>query len=186
MLNGSRTLLSWVQRFLFDLWQVTSQACWPTGCCSLFKVLSYYEPLGHSFSHLLNLAQPWQQLVRYFCSLWDPNAAIVPKSICGRTTCLPPPFAIHHVSRLVPSLILQWLRIIVPPVAGFNYSHDAKAQAVAAITSSITKNYGSANLQMHCLPVALCVAMCVCAIYDKHLGSKLLMLVFIIFRWVWD
>lgn len=147
--------------------------------CSV--IMSHWD-----ISHQLNLAHPWQQLVRYFCSTWDHNAAMVPKSICGRTMCLPPPFAIHHVSRLVPSLILQWLRIIVPPVAGFNYSHDAKAQAVAAITSSITKNYGSANLQMHCLPVALCVAMCVCAIYDKHLGSKLLMLVFIIFRWVWD
>lgn len=114
------------------------------------------------------------------------NAAMVSKSICARAMCPPPPFAIHHMSRLVPSLILQCLRIIVPPVAGFNYSHDAKAQAVAAITSSITKNYGSANLQMQCLPVALYVAVyvCVCAIYDKHLGSKLLMLVFIIFRWV--
>lgn len=79
---------------------------------------------------------------------------------------LPPPFAIQHVSRLVPSLILQWLRIIVPPVAGFNYSHDAKAQAVAAITSSITKNYGSANLQMHYQSTGcvVCGNVCVCHI----------------------
>ncbi len=90
------------------------------------------------------------------------SAAMVSKSIRGGTMWPPLLSAIHHVSRLVPSLILQRLRIIVLPVAGFNYSHDAKAQAVAAITSSITKNYGSANLQMHCLPVALCVCVCVC------------------------
>lgn len=109
------------------------------------------------------------------------------KSICSRTTCHPPLSATHHVSRLVPSLILQWLRIIVPPVAGFNYSHDATAQAVAAIASSITKNYCTANLQMHCLPVAyVWKPMCVWGIYDKHQRRKLLMLVFIIFRSVCD
>jgi len=89
------------------------------------------------------------------------------KSICGRmrhppfSPKPPPPFAIHHVSRFIPSLIPQWQHIIVPPVAGFNYSHDAKAQAVAAIASSITKNYCTANLQMHCLLVVwqfMCVA----------------------------
>lgn len=97
--------------------------------------------------------------------LWSPN------QFAAGLRALPPPSAIHHVSRLVLSLILQWLRIIVPPVAGFNYSHDAQAQAVAAITSSITKNYGSANLQMHCLPVALCVAMCVCAPYMINISE---------------
>lgn len=96
----------------------------------------------------------------------------------------PLPFAIHHVSCFIRRLILQWQHIIVPPVAGFNYSHDAKAQAVAAITSSITKNYCAANLQMHCLSSSV-ASPCVCGMRDKHL-SKLLMLVFIILRWARD
>lgn len=144
--------------------QRTSETSWPLGCCSLFYVLSYYESLDiPSFIYCT-----W---VSFHCNILDisaqnkatcDNAAMVPESICARTTRPPPPFAIHHMSHLVLSLILQWLRIIVPPVAGFNYSHDAKAQAVAAITSSITKNYGSTNLQMHCLPVALYAAAYVC------------------------
>lgn len=114
---------------------------------------------------------------------WTPqtthdNTATVPKSICGRSTSPPSPFAIHRMSCLLPSLILQRQRIIVPPVAGFNYSHDAKAQAVAAITSSITEKYGSANLQTHCLPVALCER----TLCDKDLGNKLLIPIFFIFQ----
>lgn len=96
----------------------------------------------------------------------------------------PLPFAIHHVSCFICRLILQWQHIIVPPVAGFNYSHDAKAQAVAAITSSITKNYCAANLQMYRLSSSV-AGPCVCGIRDKHL-RKLLMLVFIILRWARD
>lgn len=142
---------------------------------------------GHGVIHLLHQGHFWLKLVGLLLLRILPpreNTAMIPKSIFGRPVCHPWHSALHHVSRPVPSLILQWLHIIVPPVAGFNYSHDAKAQAVAAITSSITKNYCSANLQMHCLPVAVYVY--VCAIYDKHIRSKLLMLVIIIFRWLWD
>lgn len=178
-------IVSWNQRLL----DLTLQ----TGDFSSKLTFETLQPFlrAHLFQSLDMTSFICCTCVTFACNILDisaqnkgtcDNAARVPESICSRTACPPPPFAIHHMSHLVPSLILQWLRIIVPPVAGFNYSHDAEPQPAAAISSSITKNYGSANLQMNHLLVALCV----CTRYDKHLGSKLLMLVFIIFRWVWD